>query len=916
MILRLPETRNLNPADLSHYFKLLTWILFCPSLLAHYLRQDSSKEKVRFDVSDTILSEPLRNTVLMSVILVITIPTLLTVISSIIDEQVLSIWQFAWPSLSGLILASAIFRISVKEGKDAAWALSLSVVAGLGAGLAFGRFTPEVVALFTSIALATVGDTMAGAIFGILFGVAMTAWQFPAGAIDLFMARVPLFYICESLYAWRVARSLSGPIEKIQKHPLVLDEAAAGPLPGARRLLVECLESDLNWGLNLAVRLMMNPLQRGTVRRAMLDFLEAHPYPLSVIYQLLALPLPQGNWLSPLFDPGFTQWNRTKLDLLGEIGQVRLIRLGRIQRIWQWIRSRFFGQTQTTKPLNRFVGLLYQLVHEEHLREASADELRHLLSSIWRSTDIRDIQQGSEIVSTYFTFSMFLGCHSITDVARAESKLNWIGQIEGQRLRPVTIRALGALGDVSRSVGAYTRSTSTGHKSIALNRAAADLDELMRFVTTQVDLPDVIFLAQIIRVWQSIVAVEQGILGEKALQSITPRARREAGFDRRESDIWLRPAKPIGNPYVVGNPVYPPLFVGRNDIFNRIAEVWSAKERPDSVILYGHRRMGKSSILRNLNQVAPVGSVIVFIDLAGETSFVDSASDLLLGIADKIFASVSRAFPEAKIERPDIIGYSSPAQAQIQFNRLTDQIRNAVSGTTIVLALDEFEAVDVAVHDHKISKEIYQFLRTKTQDPLFTFVFGGLHTLDEMSRDYQQPFYGSYENIKVSYLTHDEAWRLITGPTFDFTLNYEPEAVEHIIAETGGQPYLVQQVCRDALDRLNYELFDENKTRDVIITLADIDKVLGPDLFVRGTVYFDGVWSQTTNADQQTLLSVIAQRDEVWSYDELVSATRLLPEVVRDALRWAERHDILHSTDGETWQFYVPLMRRWVREMK
>jgi len=103
--------------------------------------------------------------------------------------------------------------------------------------------------------------------------------------------------------------------------------------------------------------------------------------------------------------------------------------------------------------------------------------------------------------------------------------------------------------------------------------------------------------------------------------------------------------------------------------------------------------------------------------------------------------------------------------------------------------------------------------------------------LDEMSRDYQQPFYGSYENIRVSYLAYKDAWRLITNPTDDFALNYEPEAVERIITETGGQTYLVQQICRDALDHLNHELFDLEAEREVCIMLTDVDAVLNDDFF-------------------------------------------------------------------------------------
>lgn len=105
----------------------------------------------------------------------------------------------------------------------------------------------------------------------------------------------------------------------------------------------------------------------------------------------------------------------------------------------------------------------------------------------------------------------------------------------------------------------------------------------------------------------------------------------------------------------------------------------------------------------------------------------------------------------------------------------------------------------------------------------------------------------------VSYLADAEAWRLVTHPGDDFALNYEPEAVERIIAQTGGQPYLVQQ-----------------------------------------------------------------RRHEEWTLPELETATHLDGETLVRQLRWAQRHDVLRKIDGQesTWQFYVPLLRRWIRQFQ
>src|SRR6266542_2141529 len=66
------------------------------------------------------------------------------------------------------------------------------------------------------------------------------------------------------------------------------------------------------------------------------------------------------------------------------------------------------------------------------------------------------------------------------------------------------------------------------------------------------------------------------------------------------------------NPYVVGSPIGQPLgFFGRADIFKTIKNDLTATAR-HPIVLYGQRRIGKTSILRQLQrrlaseQVVPV----------------------------------------------------------------------------------------------------------------------------------------------------------------------------------------------------------------------------------------------------------------------------------------------------------------------
>ena len=231
------------------------------------------------------------------------------------------------------------------------------------------------------------------------------------------------------------------------------------------------------------------------------------------------------------------------------------------------------------------------------------------------------------------------------------------------------------------------------------------------------------------------------------------------------------------------DPVTPPLFVGRKDIFNRIRGIWSSKDNPDSIILYGHRRMGKTSILRNLDEYTPPESLLVYANLQGEAAFAEGTHHLLKGLADTVSAAAHDH--NLGVSQPIPSDYRNPAEAGHAFRRLLRESLEALpEKASMILALDEFETIDVCVRDKKIGKDIYSYLRTLAHEARITLVFAGLHTLDEMSRDYQKPFFESYVNIAVPYLSPEESRDLITNPAHDFSVNYHPKAVEQIIHET------------------------------------------------------------------------------------------------------------------------------------
>ncbi|MEM7111595.1 MAG: ATP-binding protein [Chloroflexota bacterium] len=701
-------------------------------------------------------------------------------------------------------------------------------------------------------------------------------------------------------------------------HPVLWSELAIWPLPKTKDFINQQLHqpSYKNW---LVIRqIAANPFQRGHLQHALSNWLLKKQTDLFKLYSIVDSPA-LDEYLIPPLDVreghDFDRWLSAKVVLLYELGNqfISGTEDKNERNIWQITqRYRFTDLT----PLAQLAALLGELLHKQsRLQEMRSVTLCEKILAPERYEPVRALSQGSEIADSLSTICTALGLQSLTDVANCANTFAWLGHVSPPLLRSTVVEALRGLYDVSEQVAQCRQRTNLRQQTTLLNLVAGRLNELQTYVDEQVPLPERGLLARVVVIWQGIIDEAQGELARDSLQQMSRAEQRELIKTKGTASIWQRPATPFDNPYIAGDPVYRPLFKGRQDIFSRVSEVWGAKSNPDSIILYGHRRMGKSSILRNLEEVAPAGSLIVYADMMGETSFVASTADLLLTLADKIYTAVRQHYPNAPLNEPDETLYSSPSQAQRQFNRLANQVQAILGEETLILTLDEFEAVETAVEEGKIGKEIYQFLRTKTQEKWLTLIFGGLHTLDEMSRDYQQPFYGSYANIRVSYLSHRDAYNLITNPTPDFSLNYEPTAVEKIIHLSGGQPYLIQQLCRDTLNHLNHAIFDNNEQREAVITLADVEAVLGERVFRHGMGYFDGIWQQAETDDQRHLLKTLAQRDTAWLLPDIATATGYSEAELTSLLRWAERHDMLQKQQGDaepTWSFYVPLLRQWL----
>ncbi|QSJ15418.1 ATP-binding protein [Nostoc sp. UHCC 0702] len=447
-------------------------------------------------------------------------------------------------------------------------------------------------------------------------------------------------------------------------------------------------------------------------------------------------------------------------------------------------------------------------------------------------------------------------------------------------LRPNVWNALISLRQVVENIQLLERSLSGTAKSLAFSHSLGKLTNILNTADTlpQAERGLIINIAQ---TWKDCLLQIAGEVGEISI------------------------TEPVINPYVVGDPVQDTLFVGREDIIAQLKELWVTGNQLQSVVLYGHRRMGKTSILLNATQCLGSGIQLAYVNLLRLGDSPQGVGEVLIAISDEI---------------SEVVKLPPPADADLinlpyrNFERYLKQVTTQLTGG-LIIALDEFEKIEDLINVGKIPQDFMGYLRGLVQmSPQVAFALAGLHTLEEMTADYFQPFFASVIPIPVGFQERAATRQILANPSEDFPLDYTLEALDEIYVLTYGQPYLVQLVGFQLVRHYNDFVFEQGHSRAPVFTVEDVEAVINnSEFFKRGRYYFDGVWGQAARgADgQQAILQLLAPYPKGLNLDTLAESVGLGRENMLAALDALMRHDVVEEVEGR-YRIIVELFRRWI----
>jgi len=364
-----------------------------------------------------------------------------------------------------------------------------------------------------------------------------------------------------------------------------------------------------------------------------------------------------------------------------------------------------------------------------------------------------------------------------------------------------------------------------------------------------------------------------------------------------------------GTPLQTGNTA----FHGRDDLFGDLENM--LVNSPDKItpLLLGQPRTGKTSVLKQLpvklgSQVLPV-----YLDMEREAT-AENAQGLVSDLVEKIRVAAQHHAQPLSLPplEAEMIG-SDPYRV---FENWIAEVEQALGAHRwLLLTLDEFDRIDVAVKNGTMDERIFFLLRSLIQHhPRVTLALCGTFTLDECDQRWYEAL-KSTRMLPVTYLHREDARRFFTHPSADFPAGvYAADAVERVLYLTNGHPLFLHMIGFSVLDAYNESRKELPPGTPAGLPLAAsaIDAAL-PDVFKVGDATLKSLWLwflriSPAPDSAAALLQAVARGQSIATIGDPAQRAELLD-------LYCERDVLMHQADG-SYAYQVPLIARWIAEQR
>jgi len=359
------------------------------------------------------------------------------------------------------------------------------------------------------------------------------------------------------------------------------------------------------------------------------------------------------------------------------------------------------------------------------------------------------------------------------------------------------------------------------------------------------------------------------------------------------------------NPFVIGGALSADSgFFGREDLFAFVRASLNVSRRVP-IVIYGQRRIGKSSVLRQLPRHLDADSLCVVYDLQGKASL--DLDGVLYGLAREVATVCSLPRPErAQItEETFVDGF---------LTRALDAIGRA---ERLVMLFDEFDVVDAPETTGNASGRFLDYMAALVdREPRVGYVFVVGRKTSELSAAFAGSILRNSVSQRLGRFDRDTTECLVRGQAGD-TLAFDGSAMDALFEVASGHPYCSQLLCHI----LWRQQTSGAATLPAPVTGDDVRAAVTQaiEFGTNGLNWiYDGLENPThrlflaalaelSGADASTAVTVADIEYQLYEGGTAVDAAQL-----RGAPTELSRWDVVDAV-GEGYRFSVPMIGRWIR---
>lgn len=396
------------------------------------------------------------------------------------------------------------------------------------------------------------------------------------------------------------------------------------------------------------------------------------------------------------------------------------------------------------------------------------------------------------------------------------------------------------------------------------------------------------------------------------------------------------------NPYVTGMSLdeKSDWFFGREDIIDEVKSLLRPTGPSTVIILEGVRRVGKSSLLKQLlrPEMLP-GWLPIYYDFQTADG---TASDYGVPTAD-IFSCILREtlatchrhqievlMPELSqgafdLSRSDfgdllqevyVLHYRHSTTPFATFVSHMERVVSSLNGRRLLLMLDEFDKTQAGIENGITSPQIAENFRSLFHShPEISAILTGSQLMKRLRAEYFHPLFGIGRAIPINELEREAAELLVTEPAKG-VLHYREAARDFILDQAACQPFIIQHLCSQC-----FSICRRAKDGDVTLDVAQ----RAAQRFMEDQTHFSQVWkADIADARTQLLAMLICQASSGRSpvtaelLRQLVSALDIRPS--REFSDFLEVLCNLHvikrdTLSGQTvYRIAMPLFATWLTD--